>query len=188
MIVLNVGGGAGREIPAIYGGWDQHVLDIDPAVKPDVCCDAKEMRKLRRSKYDAVYSSHFLEHCYRHDVPVVLDGFRHVLKDSGFAHIRVPDIISVMECVIKGNRDIEDTWYKLPGANVSFHDVVYGWNKVMKEGNLYYAHKCGFSDKSLARALRAEFESVHVAKDGMNLHAFAFKKKPSEAKLRSVGI
>jgi hypothetical protein len=189
VIVLNVGGGAGRELPPIYKGWEQDLLDIDPEVKPDVCCDAKEMRKLKSAKYDAVYCSHNLEHFYRHDVPVVLGGMHHVLKDTGFAHISVPDVIALMEAVVKGNRDIEDTWYPIPGSAISFHDVLYGWNKVMAQGNLYYAHKCGFSEKSLGKALRAaQFRSVHVARDGMNLHAFAFKTKPTEAKLRSLGI
>ena len=147
------------------------------------------MRKLKAAQYDAVYSSHNLEHFYRHDVPVVLGGFQHVLKATGFAHISVPDVMALMEAVVKGVVDIEDTWYKVPGSSISFHDGLYGWNKVMANGNLYYAHKCGFSEKSLGKALRAAgFKSVHVAKDGMNLHAFAFKAKPTEAKLRSLGI
>ena len=189
MKVLNVGGGTARELPAIYKGWEQHLLDIDAAVNPDICCDAKDMRKLKAAQYDAIYCSHNLEHFYRHDVPLVLGGFMHVLKSTGFAHIAVPDIMAVMESVVRGNMDVEDTWYTVPGSAISFHDVMYGWNKPMATGNLYYSHKCGFSEKSLGKALRAEgFKSIHIAKDGMNLHAFAFKAKPTEAKLRSLGI
>ena len=42
--------------------------------------------------------------------------------------------------------------------------------------------------KSLSKALRPFFPSVYVARDGMNLHAYAFKNKPSAAKLKSLGI
>lgn len=189
MIVLNVGGGASRVIPATFKGWDQHILDIDPAVNPDVCCDAKEMRKLKRSSYDAVYCSHNLEHFYRHDVPTVLAGFQHVLKATGFAQIAVPDIQALMAEVVAGGNDIEDTWYSSPSGRISFHDVLYGWDKAMSQGNLFYAHKCGFTEKSLGKALRAAgFKSVHIAKDGMNLHAYAFKATPNEAARKRLGL
>lgn len=187
--VLNVGGGAGRALPAEYRGWEQHLLDIDPAVKPDIVCDAKQMRTLKAGQYDAVYSSHCLEHFYRHDVPAVLAGFLHVLKGSGFAHIAVPDVAALFAAITRGDIDIEDTWYHCPGGAISFHDVIYGWHKAMRAGNLYYAHRCGFSARSLSKALRAAgFVKSYVASDGMNLHAFAFKARPTALQLRTLGI
>ncbi len=108
--VLNVGGGPTRDLPIFYKGWTQVLLDIDPQVKPDVVCDAKQMGKLPRGAYDAVYCSHNLEHFYRHEVPNVLAGFQHVLKADGFAHIMVPDMNAVFEAL--KDRDINDTWYR----------------------------------------------------------------------------
>lgn len=188
MLVLNVGGGASRALPPSFVGWDQHLLDIDPAVQPDICLDAKELGTLRPARYDAVHCSHNLEHFYRHDVPTVLAGFVHVLRPSGFAQIAVPDIEALMKAVVEGKRDIMDTWYRCP-APISFHDVLYGWNEPMGEGNVYYAHRCGFTKKSLGAALReAGFKSVHIASDGMSLHAYAFKGKPTEAARKSLGL
>jgi hypothetical protein len=60
---------------------------------------------------------------------------------------------------------------------------------MMEDGNLFYSHKCGFTEKSLGRNLReAGFASVRIAKDGYNLIAFAFKSTPSSQVLRSLGV
>jgi predicted SAM-dependent methyltransferase len=180
VIVLNVGGGTSRDLPKQFKGWDQHILDIDPAVNPEVLCDAKEMRKLKSGKYDAIFCSHNLEHFYKHEVPIVLDGFTHVLKPAGYAQIIVPDLMHMFECIVKGNQDIDDVWYTA-SAPVRFHDVLYGWDAMMKQGNQYYAHKCGFSEKSLTKALNKHFKHVYTATDGIgNIFAYAFKATPTK--------
>jgi hypothetical protein len=80
--VLNVGGHDKRiPLPPQYAGFEQLLLDIDPAVAPDILCDARELSKLESGQFDAVYCAHNLEHYYRHDVPKVLAGFLHVFKD-----------------------------------------------------------------------------------------------------------
>lgn len=186
MKVLNVGGGASRDLPSFYRGWDQILLDIDPAVKPDIVCDAKNLGTIK-DKFDAVFNSHNLEHFYRHDVPVVLRGFVHVLKPTGFAQIAVPDMETLFEA-IRG-RDIMDTYYTCNGGPISFHDVIYGWNKPMSQGNLFYSHKCGFTEKSISKALiSAGFKKVFTATENGNLHAYAFKSSPTKTQLTRLGI
>lgn len=187
--VLNVGSGDSLYLPPIYRGWEQVRLDIDPAVKPDVVCDAKEMRRLKGNEYDSVFCSHTLEHFYRHEVPGVLAGLAHVLKPDGFVYVTVPDLQAVMEAVVKGGRDIDETWYQSNGGPISFHDVLYGWSKQMAHGNLYYAHHTGFSAKGLAKAMRAVgMVKVLTACDGSSIHAYGFKSKPSKAMLKRLGI
>jgi len=187
MIVLNVGAGGSRHLPSMFKGWEQHTLDIDPATGADVICDAKQLTTLKQ-KYDAVHCSHNLEHFYKHEVPGVLAGFMHVLKKDGFAHIAVPDMGCLFEQV--RGKDIDDKWYSASGAAVTFHDVIYGWGQLVSQGNLYYSHKTGFTQKSLGKAVRAAgFKSVYVAPDGFgNLFAYGFKSKPSPDKLRKLGI
>jgi len=186
MRVLNVGGGTGREIPRHYKGWEQHVLDIDPNVGAEIVCDAKEMRTLKAAQYDAIFCSHNLEHFYRHEVPTVLAGFRHVLKADGFAQIAVPDLMAL----VRDMTDPDAVWYRTgAGVPITFHDVLYGWDAVMSKGNLFYAHKCGFSRESLTRVLRkAGFAKVLTAVDGYNVHAFAFQQKPTKARLELLGL
>jgi predicted SAM-dependent methyltransferase len=186
--LINVGGGASRDVPSFYKGWEQDVLDIDPNVGADIVCDAKKMRTLKSSVYDAVFCSHNLEHFYRHEVPTVLAGFMHVLKPDGFAQIAVPDLTTLFEQV--RNRDVDETWYEAQSGKVTFHDVLYGWGRVMANGNLYYAHKCGFTEKSMAKELQAVgFKKTFTAVDAVgNLHAYAFKKPPTKVTLQRLGV
>lgn len=177
MIVLNVGGGESRHLPSHFNGWKQLLLDIDPAVKPDIVYDALDMQELTGGEYDAVYCSHNLEHFYAHDVPKVLAGFLHVLKPGGFAEINVPNIRSLMQQMIGNNLDVNDVWYRAPGDTpITFHDVLYGWSKQMRNGNLYYAHKCAFTPFSLCQTLcSAGFEKVGITDQGCNLVGVGFK-------------
>ena len=185
MKVLNVGGGPSRIIPDRYDGWVQHLLDIDPAVNPNICMDALDLIKedilgatILEKTYDAVYCSHNLEHFYKHEVPIVLAGFKRILNEDGFAEISVPNIKYLISQLAANSLDIDDVWYRIGGgAPITFHDVLYGWNIPMSQGNEYYAHKCGFTPLSLNTVLvNAGFGSVFVIDQGSNLLAYAYKK------------
>lgn len=179
--VLNVGGG-GRSLPPRYAGWEQVLLDIDPKVKPDVCCDALRMSKLKPRDYDAVYCSHTVEHFYRHDVNRLLRGFVHVLKEEGFAEIAVPNLKYLVEQAV--GKELDDVWYQSPSGPISFHDVLYGFGKPMAAGNLFYAHKCGFTKTALTRELfAAGFAHIAAMEQESNLLAYAFLRKPTAAQL-----
>ena len=110
--LLNVGGGSRSfALPPIYAGFQHVLLDIDPSVAPDILCDGRQLASLEPAQFDAVLCSHNLEHYYRHEVPVVLAGFLHVLKDGGFAHILVPDIGELMRVVVTRGADLHDILY-----------------------------------------------------------------------------
>ena len=107
--VLNVGGGnKAIPLPSQYQEFEHILFDIDPKGFPDIVGDARNLFVLDGGQFDAVYCSHNLEHYYRHEVPTVLSGFLHVLKNGGFAHIRVPDIYAVMRIMLEKNLDIDD--------------------------------------------------------------------------------
>lgn len=176
MRVLNVGGGASRVLPAEFDGWTQTSLDVDPLVQPDIVGDARDMHlQLMPADYDAVYCSHALEHFYRHDVPKVLAGFKHVLKPEGFAYIVVPNLNALIADMQGRGLDVDDVWYRTSGGQpITFHDVLYGWSVAMSNGNLHYAHKCGFTPISLHKVLAdAGFTSIQLMEAGNNLMARA---------------
>jgi Methyltransferase domain len=191
--VLNVGGSnKDIPIPECYNGWDHLLLDIDPRGKPDIVCDARKLQSLKGGQFDAVYCSHNLEHYYKHDCPDVLAGFLHVLKSDGFADIRVPDMMALMKRVSENNLDIEDVLYVIPAGPITVRDVIYGWSKeIERSGEDFYAHKSGFSDRSLSSALKqAGFGQVfpYVAPDKFELRAIAFKTEASEAHWHLLGL
>jgi Methyltransferase domain len=181
--VLNVGGNnRATLLPPQYAGWEQVLLDIDPRGNPDVVCDARELSSLPASTYDSVYCSHNLEHYFRHDAVKVLAGFVHVLKIDGFALIRVPDLAELMRTVVERNLDIDDFLYQSPAGPITVGDVIYGYGvEIERSGNDFYAHKTGFTQKSLMSILRAAgFPWVFVGSGKLEVTAVAFLNKPNE--------
>ena len=181
--VLNVGGNSKDiALPAIYDGWENVLLDIDPRGNPDVLCDARELSRLAAAEYDAVYCSHNLEHYYRHDVPRVLAGFRHVLKRDGFAHIRVPDMGELMQVVVQKKIDIDDVLYQSPAGPITVRDVIYGYGvEIERTGSDFFAHKTGFTEKSLQKMLHGcGFGHVFSGAGSLEVNVAAFTQAPGE--------
>jgi hypothetical protein len=191
--VLNVGGGTKEfAIPSRYKDWQHILLDIDPAGAPDVVCDARHLTSLRAGEYDAVYCSHNLEHYYRHDVVRVLQGFLHVLKADGFAEIRVPDLQSLMTRVVSTGMDADDVLYQSNAGPIRVIDVLYGYAKqIERSGNDFYAHKTGFTAKSLTVMLRSMgFDPVYMSErpDDFEICALAFRMEPNADQRALLGL
>ena len=184
--VLNVGGNSKAiALPPVFEGWEHVLLDIDPAGQPDVVCDARELSSLPAATYDCVYCSHNLEHYYRHDVKRVLAGFRHVLKPDGFTFVRVPDIGEVMQLAVERDLDIDDVLYHTEVGNmdITVQDVIYGFGaEIEHSGNDFFAHKTGFTTKSLTKALQsAGFPHVYLGTVALEIHGFGMFQPPDAA-------
>ena len=90
--------------------------------------------------------------------------------------IHVPNLINLMKEMMRNNLDINDVWYRAGSFPITFHDVLYGWGQAMRNGNIYYAHKCGFTPLSLYEAVKnAGFKEVGVADQGSNLMCVGVK-------------
>lgn len=180
---LNVGGASKSfPVPAHYAGWGHVLLDIDPRSKADLLLDARRLGELEPGQFDAVYCSHNLEHYHAHEVPRVLGGFAHVLKPNGFVEIRVPDLAAVAREMAAG-RDMEDSLYTSPAGPISVRDVLYGFGREIESGGDFYAHKTGFTTRSLVAALtRAGFAWVYAGPTAQpfDLRAIALRAPPDD--------
>ena len=144
--------------------------------------DARELSKSEPDSYDAIYCSHNLEHYFAHDVPKVLGGFRHILKPDGFVEIRVPDLKALMNHLVKHDLELDDELYKTQaGHTITARDVFYGWGQeIERSGVDFYAHKTGFTQSTLRKALNAAGFSVIVFRPGrlFEIMALAFVQVP----------
>src|ERR1700742_3337904 len=100
--VLNAGSGgqSSRGIGPIFASpeWEEVRLDVDPSVDPTAVGSITDMKHLFETGYfDAIWSSHTLEHLFSHDVPTALGEFKRVLKPDGFALIMCPDLESIAQ-------------------------------------------------------------------------------------------
>lgn len=158
-------------------GWAEVRLDINPAVNPDILASMTDMRGVETASFEALYSSHNLEHLHPHDVGPALREFRRVLKPYGFALITVPDIQRVAEYIAKDLA--EEPILMTNKGPITPLDVLYGFRPFLANGNLFMAHNYGFTASTLRAALLdAGFCEVTVERDGaFNLWATASPAK-----------
>ena len=158
---LHVGCGPKRQNRTPFAGkpWRELRLDIDASVQPDVVGTMIDMSAVTNGSVDAVFSSHNIEHLYPHEVTLALAEFRRVLKPGGFVLITCPDLKSV--CTLVAEDKLTEAAYISPKGEITPLDILYGHRTSMKQGNLYMAHRCGFTAKVLAATLEeAGFTSV----------------------------
>jgi hypothetical protein len=112
----------------------------------------------------------------------VVAGFVHLLKPDGFAFVRVPDMRELMYTVVQKNLDIDDVLYQAPVGPITVRDVIYGYGREIEEsGNDFYAHKTGYTQKSLRAVLMAGgFPVVFAGSGSLEVTALACKAMPNE--------
>ncbi len=154
--------------------WQEIRLDIDPNVKPDIISSITDMSSVSSQSFDAIWSSHNIEHIYHHEVAIALAEFYRVLKPGGFVLITLPDIQKVAEYVAQGN--LEQPLYTSPSGPISALDILYGFGADIAKGKYYMAHRTGFTQQSLALKIQeAGFHPVEVRSEELNLWATAYK-------------
>ena len=164
--------------------WQEIRLDIDADAQPDVVADMRDLSKIEAGSIDALWSSHNVEHLYPHDVIPTLAGFRRILKPDGIALITLPDLQEVARLIAEDKLD--EPAYVSPAGPIAPLDIVYGFRVAMAQGNLFMAHRTGFTAKTLAQAIiNAGFAMVTVQREqhAFNLWAIAFCTQPSPEQL-----
>ena len=175
--LLNAGSGPGAALRiarmiADYG-WEEIRLDIDPDVKPDVLGSILDLRaSFEPQAFDAVWSSHVLEHLYAHEVYPTLRQFHEVLKPDGFALIMSPDMESVAQFIVE--HGIAAIAYHSPAGPIRPLDMLYGHSRAIEEGRVYMAHRTGFTAERLGNLLlMAGFATVSISTANFEICALA---------------
>jgi predicted SAM-dependent methyltransferase len=187
---LHVGCGHKRKdrTTKALSSWKELRFDIDESVQPDLVGTMTDMSSVSSESVDAVFSSHNIEHLYPHEVPLALSEFLRVLKPDGFAVITCPDLKSV--CALIAEDKLTDTAYTSPAGPIAPIDILYGLRKSMAQGNLYMAHRCGFTKKVLVGTLQASgFQSLAILSRGypyFDLWAVASKAELSENQIQQL--
>lgn len=133
--------------------WHELRLDIDASVSPDVVGTMTDMSAVADATVQAVFSSHNIEHLYPHEVPQALAEFYRVLDDDGFLVLTCPDLKSV--CALVAQDRLTDPAYESPAGPIAPIDIIYGFRQAMANGNLFMAHRCGFTEKVLIATLQS---------------------------------
>lgn len=141
------------------GDWEEVRLDIDEAVAPDIVGSMTDLSAVADASFDALFSSHNIEHLYPHEVPVALGEFHRVLKADGFAVITCPDLQSI--CALVAEDKLTDQAYDSPAGPIAPIDMLFGHRASVARGNHYMAHRGGFTRKVLSGSLgQAGFQGI----------------------------
>lgn len=181
--VLHVGCGVHRDdkLPEEYrtDSWQEVRLDINPNVAPDIIGDIRHLDMIENGSFDAVYSSHNLEHLYYHEAITALREFYRVLVVGGHLLAACPDLQQVARLIAE-DRLMEPVFFP-PAGPVAPIDMVYGYRPGLARGNHFMAHKCGFTSSSLRKVLEETgFGDIRITTQPeplMDICALAFKLK-----------
>jgi SAM-dependent methyltransferase len=165
-LVLNAGAGAtgAARIASIFPPaiWSEARLDIDPRTRPDIVGSFANMHGLvADARFDAIYSSHAIEHLHAHEVIPAFREFNRVLKPDGFVLVTCPDLAAIARQLLDGGA--EGVAYQSPAGPIRPIDMLYGHSESIGAGQFAMAHNTGFTAPRLARvALAAGFAEVRV--------------------------
>lgn len=160
-------------------GWEETRLDIDEEVKPDIITTMTDLSMIKDNEYDAIYSSHNIEHLFAHEVDIALKEFSRVLDNEGEIFITCPDMERAAEEIIKGN--FLGVLYESPAGPISAIDILFGHRESLRNGQHHMAHRVGFTLKILLGLLKAHgFNTVAGISDNMNLYALGLIEKNSD--------
>jgi SAM-dependent methyltransferase len=164
--VLNAGAGpkaAARLHPAFDSArWSETSLDVDPEVNPDLVGTFVDMTSIvADGDFDAIYSSHAIEHLHAHQVIPAFREFRRVLKSDGFALLTCPDLSAIARFLLRDGA--ETVAYNSPAGPIRPIDMIYGHGASIANGRYAMCHNTGFTAPRLARiALVSGFAEVRV--------------------------
>lgn len=155
-------------------GWEEVRFDLEAELEPDIVGDMCDMHMIDDESFDAIWTSHTLEHVYPHQVTTTLNEFFRVLKKGAHALVTMPNIQKVAAEVAKGN--LEEPLYESVSGPICAIDIMYGWRHALSKGTYSMAHKTGFTPKTLTNHLeKAGFINIQTQEEGWNLWAVAHK-------------
>jgi SAM-dependent methyltransferase len=169
--------------------WREVRFDIDPDCVPDIVGTIVDMSNVADGSFDAIFSSHNLEHVYPHEVQRVILEFARVLTDDGFVVLTCPDLQTVCETVAQDK--LLETVYVSPLGPIAPIDILFGHRALVSAGKYYMAHKCGFTFSVLANLFVAGgFKSVYGGRRPQNfdLWIIAFRQPKTDPEMQAFGL
>ncbi|MGJ4952573.1 class I SAM-dependent methyltransferase [Bradyrhizobium sp. HKCCYLS20291] len=165
--------------------WEEVRLDIDPEVRPDVVGSITALdASFDAQSFDAVWSSHVLEHLYAHEVYPALRQIHRVLRPDGFALVMSPDIEAVAQFIL--DHGIAAVAYQSSAGPIRPLDMLYGHSRAIEDGHHYMAHRTGFTADRLGNLLMtAGFPTINVRRENFEICALAFMPEADVADIES---
>jgi predicted SAM-dependent methyltransferase len=183
--VLNVGSGPRplRQLNSLFdpADWEEISIDLDPRVDPDFVGSMTDMHThFAGASFDAIWSSHSIEHLHAHELPLALAEFRRILRNGGFALISCPDLETVMTLFLEHGPD--HVVYQSAAGPITPLDMMFGHAPSIASGNLHMSHRSGLTAERLGgQLLEAGFAEAITKRQNFDLWALALTEDADRA-------
>lgn len=186
---LNVGSGpqgSGLRPPGLQGPqWQEVRLDADPATSPDIVAPAHDLSAIESGSFDAVFSSHCIEHLYIDQAVPALGHWRRVLKPDGFLLVVCPDLQAAAEMIA------QDRLFAEAYAGITPYDIVFSDRAMVAAGrdagHTFMEHRSGYTLSVLQALMGQAGFPVHGGirlRERFELWVLATPKALPEVELR----
>lgn len=174
--VLNVGCGttALSDQTAQYIGWEE--IRVDSYDNPTITVKSSltDLKEFADESVDSVWACHVVEHCYFHDLPKVFGSIMRVLKDDGYAVVRVPDLGAIAKLI---DEKLLEPVYQSPAGPICPIDMIYG-----HRGQVAHSpgmeHKTGFTSTSMSQILQSLEINALINNINLDVIAVLYKSTP----------
>lgn len=124
--VYSAQAGSGR-MHAKFSGPDWEEIRLDPfdSNKPDILGDWNQLADIPDQSFDAIWTSHGVQHMFISEVPKALSHCHRILKDGGLMLITVPDLQSIAKAIYDGKSPVESL-NRIGQPVITSLDLLYG--------------------------------------------------------------
>lgn len=131
-------------------GWIN--IDVRADVRPDIVARAHELSMFADGSVDAIEACHLFEHLPPHEAKLTLAEWARVLRTGGELFLELPNLEACVRLIARGDDE---------GANAVAMMGIFGWPDGIERYGDAFAHRWGWSPRSLAQELAAcGFESI----------------------------
>lgn len=166
-IVVNIGCGKTKlETQSKYFlDWKEIRIDAFENDTANMISSIIDFEGVPNESVDAIWASHVVEHNYWHDLPKIFNNMLRILKQDGFAVIRVPDLGEIAHRIQDGL--IDDLVYDSSAGPIYPIDWIYGHRGLTEFWGEGMLHKTGFTKKSMNQVLQSlGFDAYVKAQEG----------------------
>jgi predicted SAM-dependent methyltransferase len=154
--------------------WHEVRVDCDATLNADIVAEPFALSMIADNSVDGVFIGHVLQRFNFDEAAMILREALRILKDSGIIIATVPDM--QLAATYLANDELEAAVYHAPVGGITAIDMMFGFQKAIKNGEKMRQHLSGFTANSLGMFVReVGFCNLKVIRQPNDLLVLGYK-------------